>query len=42
MPISNTPDRADLQAAAAEVSASLIATFGSGGTVPMTMPGGAR
>lgn len=42
MPISNTPDRADLENAAAQVSASLIATIGAGGTLPMTMPGGAR
>lgn len=42
MPISNTPDRAELKAAAELVSASLIATFSSGGTLPMTMPGGGR
>jgi hypothetical protein len=40
--ISNSPDRAELQAAAAQVSASLVATIGAGGTLPMTLPGGTR
>jgi hypothetical protein len=42
IPISNTPDRSELQAAAAQVSASLVATLGAGGTLPMTLPGGTR
>ncbi|MHB8797856.1 MAG: hypothetical protein ACYDBY_05270 [Thermoanaerobaculia bacterium] len=44
IPISNSPDRSELQAAAAQVSASLVASIGAGagGTLPMTMPGGAR
>lgn len=42
IPITNSPDRTELQAAAAQVSASLVATIGSGGTVPMTLPGGTR
>ncbi len=37
IPISNTPDRAELQRAAAAVGASIVATLGAGGTVPMAV-----
>jgi hypothetical protein len=40
--IKNNPDRAELESAASQVSASLLATIGAGGTVPMTMGGGTR
>lgn len=37
IPISNDPDKAELQRAAAAVGASIVATLGAGGTVPMTV-----
>jgi hypothetical protein len=40
--ITNNPGRAELESAAAQVSASLVATIGAGGKDPMTMPGGTR
>ena len=42
IPISNSPDMSELQSAAAQVGASLVATLGAGGTLPMTLPGGTR
>ncbi len=40
--ISNSPDRSELQNAAAQVGASLVATLGAGGTLPMSVPGASR
>jgi len=40
--INNNPDRSELESAAAQVSASLVATIGAGGTLPMTVGGGTR
>jgi hypothetical protein len=39
IPITNNPDRAELESAAAQVGASLVATLGAGGTVLMTKGG---
>lgn len=38
--ISNNPDPTELQSIAAQLAASIVATVGSGGTVPMTVPAG--
>jgi hypothetical protein len=36
--ISNSPDPGELQKIASQLAASIVATVGSGGTVPMTVP----